>query len=91
MFLFVATDDQIRSAKRINGMKVAVSRMLARANNLVDNAAVGSFPNVQPVKTPITWRPTQQERMNEAIEAQLLKKTYSIKFFNKLFINQIKN
>ena len=32
-----ATDDQIRSAKRVNGMKVAVSRMLTRANNLIEN------------------------------------------------------
>jgi hypothetical protein len=66
-----ATDDQIRSAKRVNGMKVAVSRMLARANNMIENAAVGSFPSVQPIKTPIAWRPVQQQRMNEALEAQL--------------------
>ena len=41
-----ATDDEIRSAKRVTGMKVGVSRMLVRPNNLIENAAAGSFPNV---------------------------------------------
>ena len=62
-----ATDDKERAAKRINGMKVAVSRMLSRANNLIDNAAVGTFPSVQPLKEPIVWRPVQQQRLNDAV------------------------
>lgn len=62
-----ATDDKVRAAKRINGMKVAVSRMLSRAHNLIDNAAVGRFPSVQPLKEPIVWRQVQQQRLNEAV------------------------
>jgi len=50
-------------------MKVAVSRMLARANNLIDNAAVGTFPSIQPMNEPIKWRQSVQERMNEAVAA----------------------
>jgi hypothetical protein len=41
--------------------------MLSRANNLIDNAAVGTFPSVQPLKKPIAWRPVQQQRLNEAV------------------------
>lgn len=62
-----ATDNNERAAKRVNGMKVAVSRMLARANNLIENAAVGTFPCVQTLQTPIIWRPLQQERITESV------------------------
>jgi hypothetical protein len=65
-----ATDDKERAAKRVNGMKVAVSRMLSRANNLIANAAVGTFPSVQPLKAPIVWRPVQQQRLDEAVAAK---------------------
>ena len=65
------TDDAKRAAMRVNGMKVAVSRMLTRANNLVDNAAVGVFPSVQREPTPIVWRPAQQQRLAEAVAAKL--------------------
>lgn len=60
------TDDKASAAKRVNGMKVAVSRMLARANNLIENAAVGTFPSIQTIKEPIVWRPAQQQRLEEA-------------------------
>lgn len=63
------TDDKERAAKRVNGMKVAVSRMLARANNLIENAAVGTFPSIQTIKEPIVWRPVQQQRLEEAVSA----------------------
>jgi hypothetical protein len=65
-----ATDDKERAAKRVNGMKVAVSRMLSRANNLIANAAIGNFPSVQPLKAPIVWRPVQQQRLDEAVAAK---------------------
>jgi hypothetical protein len=52
---------------RVNGMKVAVSRMLARANNLAVNAAVGVFPSVQAPADPISWKRIPQQRMDEAI------------------------
>ena len=64
-----ATDNAERAAKRVNGMKVAVSRMLVRANNLATNAAVGVFPSVQPLDMPIMWRPVQQRKMAEAVAA----------------------
>jgi hypothetical protein len=65
-----ATDDKERAAKRVNGMKVAVSRMLSRASNLIANAAIGNFPSVQPLKVPIVWRPLQQQRLDEAVAAK---------------------
>jgi hypothetical protein len=61
------TDDKERAAKRVNGMKVAVSRMLARANNLIENAAVGTFPSIQTIKEPIVWRPAQRQRLEQAV------------------------
>jgi hypothetical protein len=65
----VVTDNAERAAKRVNGMKVAVSRMLARANYLAQNAAVGTFPSVQPVAESIVWRSAQQQRMDDAVAA----------------------
>jgi hypothetical protein len=62
-----ATDDAKRAAMRVNGMKVAVSRMLARANNLAANAAVGTFPSVQVLAEPILWKRIPQQRMADAI------------------------
>jgi hypothetical protein len=62
-----ATDDAKKAAMRVNGMKVAVSRMLARANNLAVNAGVGVFPSVQAPAEPISWKRIPQQRMDEAI------------------------
>ncbi len=56
-------DGLATSAKKVNGMKVAVSRMLSRANNLSMNAAVGDFPNVMPIEKPIVWKFRDPERM----------------------------
>ncbi len=64
-----ATDNVERAAKRVNGMKVAVSRMLARANYLAENAAIGTFPSLQPMAEPIVWRSIQHQRMQQAIAA----------------------
>jgi len=66
----VVTDNVERAAKRVNGMKVAVSRMLARANYLAQNAAAGTFPSVQPMTEPMVWRSVQQQRMDEAVAAR---------------------
>ncbi len=63
----VATDNQERAAKRVNGMKVAVSRMLTRANNLIENAAIGVFPSIQPIKNEIEYSTTQVIRMFEDV------------------------
>ena len=67
----VVTDNKERAAKRVNGMKVAVVRMLSRANNLTANAAVGVFPSIQPISEPIVWRPVQQRKLEEAVAAGL--------------------
>jgi hypothetical protein len=64
----VSTDNPERAAKRVNGMKVAVSRMLTRANCLAHNAAVGVFPCVQPLSEPIVWRAVQLKRLQQAVE-----------------------
>ena len=66
-----STDNAIRAAKRINGMKVAVSRMLARANNLIENAAIGVFPSIQPIKDVIEYSPAQLKGMNETLGSGL--------------------
>jgi hypothetical protein len=43
--------------------------MLARANNLIENAAIGTFPSIQTIKEPIVWRAAQQQRLEEAVSA----------------------
>ena len=63
----VGTDNAERAAKRVNGMKVAVTRMLKRAQALMDNAAVGVFPCMQPLAEPIVWRSLQRQAMAEAV------------------------
>lgn len=63
------TDNSVTAKKRVNGMKVAVSRMKTRANNLIANAAVGAFPVTAQLKEPILWRPSQQRLMAAAIDA----------------------
>ena len=65
------TDGKERAAQKVNGMKVAVSRMLLRANNLIDNAAVGTFPSIQALREPIVWRPAQQQKLAEAMASGL--------------------
>ena len=63
----VATDDPEKAAKRVNGMKVAVSRMLTRANHLIENAAIGVFPSIQLIKEEIEYSTPQLLRMLEAV------------------------
>lgn len=63
----VSTDNQEAAAKRVNGMKVAVSRMLTRANHLIENAAIGVFPSIQPIKEEIEYSTPQLLRMLEAV------------------------
>jgi hypothetical protein len=63
------TDNPQRAAQRVNGMKVAVSRMLTRANQLIEHAALGVFPAMRPVSEPVFWRPFQSRRLAEAVAA----------------------
>jgi hypothetical protein len=69
----VFTDDAKRAAKRVNGMKVAVSRMLTRANHLIDNACVGVFPSSNAMTEPISWSPIAKKYIEEALNQNLWK------------------
>lgn len=66
----VRMDSKEKAAKRVNGMKVAVSRMVTRADNLIANAALGTFPSMQTPESPIFWRPINQKRLDAAVANQ---------------------
>jgi hypothetical protein len=69
----VPTDNAERAAKRVNGMKVAVLRVLKRAQALVDNAAVGVFPSMKPLAEPVKWTARQREAMSAAVASGAFK------------------
>jgi hypothetical protein len=83
----VLTDNQERAAKRVNGMKVAVSRMLTRANHLIENAAVGVFPSIKALKEPIDYSLVQRQRMNEALASGLWRPLFDPN--DKLIVHQL--
>jgi hypothetical protein len=62
-------DSSEKSKKKINGMKVATSRMIKRAENLILNAALGDFPVVTAPQDPIVWRTGQKLKLEQAITA----------------------
>jgi hypothetical protein len=53
--------------KKRNGMKVAVSRMLARANALIANAEIGKFPSFDKVEPRKRWTEEQQKALDAAV------------------------
>jgi hypothetical protein len=55
------------SDRKINGMKVATSRMLKRAENLIANATLGEFPIVTAPKDALIWSRGVQEKLNQAV------------------------
>ncbi len=57
--------------KKVNGMKVGVSRMLRRANLLIANAEIGLFPSFSNVETVKRWPLKNQAAFDEAIKAGL--------------------
>ena len=63
----VVGDATEKARQRVNGMKVAVSRMLKRADNLSQNACVGVFPCVQKIEAPIVWSKRNIENIQTAI------------------------
>ncbi len=83
----VSTDNQERAAKRINGMKVAVSRMLSRANNIIESAAIGVFPSIKALKEPIDYSPVQKQRMTEALASGLWRPLFDP--HDKLIVHQL--
>jgi hypothetical protein len=62
------TDGEEMERKKRNGMKVAVSRMLTRANTLIANAEIGIFPSFAPVEKRERWTNEQQRELDAAIE-----------------------
>lgn len=63
-----ATDGPDRTRQKVNGMKVAVARMLARAVNLTDQAAVGIFPSAHKLSDPVVWRAGAQKALQRAVD-----------------------
>lgn len=53
--------------KKRNAMKVAVHRVLAKADSLIANAEIGIFPSEQPIEPPVRWKPSQLKRLEKAI------------------------
>jgi hypothetical protein len=62
------TDGEEMEHKKRNGMKVAVSRMLSRANALIANAEIGKFPSFELVVKRERWTEEQQRELDAAIE-----------------------
>lgn len=62
------TDSEEIERKKRNGMKVAVSRMVHRANALIANAEIGIFPSFKPVEKRVRWTPQQQTELDIAIK-----------------------
>jgi len=61
------TDGENLERKKRNGMKVAVSRMIARANALIANAEIGVFPSFEQVAKRERWTDDQQRQLDVAI------------------------
>ena len=53
--------------KKRNGMKVAVSRMLNRAEALIANAEIGKFPSFEAVEPRVRWTDEQQKALDAAL------------------------
>jgi hypothetical protein len=62
------TDGEEVERKKRNGMKVAVSRMIHRANALIANAEIGIFPSLTPIEKRERWAEEQQRELDAAIE-----------------------
>jgi hypothetical protein len=62
-----AGDGIIFGKKKRNGMKVAVSRMLARADALIANAEIGRFPSLTKVGLRQRWTEQQQKELDAAV------------------------
>jgi hypothetical protein len=61
------TDGEDVERKKRNGMKVAVSRMLSRADALIANAEIGIFPSMTPAAPRRRWTAKQQLDLDKAL------------------------
>ncbi len=78
------TDGEEMERKKRNGMKVAVSRMVQRANALIANAEIGIFPSFAPVAKRERWTGEQQQKLDAAIErGEWQPPAMNINFFRK--------
>lgn len=61
------TDSLERLRKKRTAMKVAVHRLLAKADALIANAEIGIFPSESPLEPRDRWKPNQLKRLEKAI------------------------
>jgi len=76
------TDSIDIERKKRNGMKVAVSRMIHRANALIANAEIGVFPSFTLVEKRERWTEQQKRELDAAIErGEWQLRTLDIEYF----------
>lgn len=81
-----AGDGIIFGRKKRNGMKVAVSRMLARADALIANAEIGKFPTFEKVEPRERWTEQHQKELDEAVaRGEWQPPDIDIEYFRKMF------
>lgn len=80
------TDGEEVERKKRNGMKVAVSRMVHRANALIANAEIGNFPSFDEVVPRLRWTDEQQKELDAAVErGEWQPPAMDIEYFRKKF------
>ncbi len=67
-FIVQEGDNKAIERKKRNAMKVAVSRMHSRAVRLIQNVEIGIFPSYAEVRSVRRWTPTQQAKLDDAVE-----------------------
>ena len=81
-----AGDSIETSRKKRNGMKVAVSRMLNRAETLIANAEIGKFPSFEAVEPRVRWTDEQQKALDAAVaKGEWMPPDIDIEHFTKMF------
>ncbi len=72
--------------KKRNGMKVAVSRMLVRADALIANAEIGKFPSFDKVEPRLRWTDEQQRELDAAVaRGEWQPPAVDIEYFRRMF------
>ena len=73
-------------AKR-NGMKVAVSRLVSKADSLIANAEIGKFPSYDKVSPRKRWTDQQQRELDTAIaNGEWIPPDIDVEYFRNLFV-----
>lgn len=72
-------------AKR-NGMKVAVSRLVSKADALIANAEIGNFPSYDKVAPRKRWTEQQQKELDEALaKGEWMPPDIDVDYFRRMF------